>query len=73
MSLWTNLRNSLFPRKVRTTERRAVDRLPTPMCPHCRSRDNVRGRLRSDYAVYFECRACGEQMVMNNPRSGKRI
>jgi hypothetical protein len=73
MSLWTGLRNSLFPPKLRTFERRAVDRMPTPLCPHCRSRDNVRGRSRSDYAVYFECRACGEQIVLNKPKGAGRL
>ena len=64
-TLWQSFRNSLFPPKVRTTERRAIDRIPIPLCPNCRS--------RSDYAIYFECRHCGEQMVMNKPKGSRRL
>jgi RNase P subunit RPR2 len=72
-TLWQSFRNSLFPPKVRTTERRAIDRIPIPLCPNCRSRENVRSRSRSDYAIYFECRHCGEQMVMNKPKGSRRL
>jgi RNase P subunit RPR2 len=71
--LWQSLRNSLFPPRPRTTERREIDRMPIPLCPNCRSRANVRSRSRSDYAVYFECRHCGEQMVLNKPKGSGRI
>lgn len=73
MTLWQNFRKSLFPPRVRTTERREIDRMPIPLCPNCRSRENVRGRSRSDYAVYFECRHCGEQMILNKPKGSGRL
>jgi len=72
MSLWTNFRKTLFPPKPHG-ERRAVDRVPVPMCPHCGSRESVRGRSRSDYAVYFECKRCGEQIVLNKPKGSGRL
>ena len=73
MTLWQSFRNTLFPPRVRTSERRAIDRVHAPMCPNCRSRDHVRSRSRSDYAVYFECRRCGEQIVLNKPKGGGRL
>jgi RNase P subunit RPR2 len=72
MSLWQSFRTSLFPPRQRTIERRAVDRMPLPLCPNCRSRENVRSRSRSEYAVYFECRRCGEQIILNKPKGGGR-
>jgi hypothetical protein len=47
--------------------------MPIPVCPHCRSQDDVRSRSRSDYAVYFECRRCGEQIILNKPRGSGRL
>ena len=72
-TIWQSFRNSLFPPKVRTTERREIDRMPLPLCPNCRSRDNVRSRSRSEYAVYFECRRCGEQIILNKPKGSGRL
>jgi RNase P subunit RPR2 len=73
MSLWRSFRNSLLPPKLRTSERRAIDRMPLPLCPNCRTREHVRSRSRSDYAVYFQCRRCGEQIVLNKPKGGGRL
>jgi len=72
MALWRTVRNTLFPHRPHA-ERRAVDRILLPLCPTCHSRENVRSRSRSDYAVYFECSRCGEQIALSKPKGGGRV
>jgi predicted RNA-binding Zn-ribbon protein involved in translation (DUF1610 family) len=72
MTWLRSFRHALFPPGPRG-ERRAVDRMPTPVCPSCHTRDNVRNRSRSDYAVYFECKRCGEPIILNKPKGSGRI
>jgi RNase P subunit RPR2 len=50
-------------------ERRAVDRILAPACPGCHSHGNMRVRSRSSYAVYFNCRQCGEIIILNKPKA----
>jgi len=59
---------SAFDVAAEPIERRSLDRMAVPRCPHCYEKDRIRVKSRSAYAVYFNCRRCGEMIILPKPR-----
>jgi len=50
-------------------DRRQADRLFAPACPRCHARESLYGASRTTHSVSFECRKCGELVMLRKPKS----
>jgi hypothetical protein len=48
-------------------DRRAADRPPTPACERCQTNEQVSCAMRTEYALYFRCGACGDVWSVDKP------
>ena len=52
-----------------SSDRRAIDRLATPVCEYCATNTHVRSMRRTPQEVYFVCLACDAMWALPRPAS----
>jgi len=50
-------------------DRRQADRLYLPPCPRGHVRESFLATSRTQYSVSFECKDCGETIILRKPKS----